>query len=317
MMLLEALVARAGAGAVQTGWAATGFETSDDTATLYLKNRAGDGRCEQGAVLIGADGIHSAIRAQIAPDEGGPVWKGAVLWRGTTQSAPFKTGASMVMVGHKGLRLVIYPISKPDAQTGAQTINWIAHIDEPPKRERATGDWTSRVDVQDILPLLDHLEVDWLDIPALIKGADAVFEYPMVDRNPLDAWQQGCVSLMGDAAHAAYPVGSNGAGSAILDARNLGAAFVAHGVGAKALAVYEAEMRPRTSAVTLMNRSAGPDSILDVVEARSAGRFDDINDVIPHAEMAAHADKYKATAGFGVAQTNASAPLIAPGTRVG
>jgi hypothetical protein len=121
---------------------------------------------------------------------------------------------------------------------------------------------------------------------------------------------------MGDAAHAAYPVGSNGAGSAIIDARKLGAMFIEHGIAPNALQAYEAMMRPPTSKVVLMNRTAGPDSILDTVEERCGGQFDDIEDVIPKQELAAHAAKYKAAAGFGIEETNARAPTIAAGARV-
>ena len=315
-LLYETLVARAGSEAIQTGWQAKRFETDGRRARLFLEAADGTRRVEEGDVLIGADGIHSAIRAQIAPDEGDPKWGGAVLWRGTTMGKPFLTGASMVMIGHDGLRFVSYPISAPDPQTGLAEINWIANLnyasDDPWNKE----DWSRRANLEDFLPRFEHFDLGWIDIPGLIRGSGAVYEYPMVDRDPLPSWTTGSVSLMGDAAHPAYPVGSNGAGSAIIDARKLGKAFVDHGVNANALKAYEAEMRPPTSKVTLLNRTAGPDSILDVVEARSGGLFDDINDVIPEAEMAAHAAKYKSAAGFGVEETNASPPTLSPSAYV-
>ena len=177
-------------------------------------------------------------------------------------------------------------------------------------------DWSRTANLDDFLPQLSTLEADWIDIPALITGAETVYEYPMVDRDPIDTWTDGNVTLMGDAAHAAYPVGSNGAGSAIIDARQLGAAFLAHGVNANALLAYEAKMLPPTSKVVLMNRGSGPDSILGTVEDRCGGDFDDIEDVIPKAELIAHADKYKAAAGFGIEATNAAPRTIPKDARV-
>jgi flavin-dependent dehydrogenase len=159
---------------------------------------------------------------------------------------------------------------------------------------------------------------DWLDVPALVRRADKVYEYPMVDRDPLERWTEGRVSLMGDAAHAAYPVGSNGAGSAIIDARKLGRAFLAHGLTELALQAYEAEMRPITSKVVLTNRVAGPDQILDIVEERCGGEFTNIDDVISQHELADHAARYKAIAGYAIEATNAAPPtIVVPADRSG
>jgi 2-polyprenyl-6-methoxyphenol hydroxylase-like FAD-dependent oxidoreductase len=283
---------------------------------LHLRNSQGQVRTEQGSVLIGADGIHSAIRHQIAPDEGEPRWNGAMLWRGTSRARPFKTGASMVMVGHSGLRFVSYPISKPDPQSGLATINWIANLQFDPKGAFNKEDWSREARLDDFLPQFESMRFDWLDVPSLVRSADRVYEYPMVDRDPLERWTHGRVSLMGDAAHAAYPVGSNGAGSAIIDARKLGRAFLDHGPGPAALQAYEDEMRPLTSKVILTNRVAGPDQILDVVEERCGGRFGQIEEVISREELAAHADRYKAIAGFAIAATNNAPATIAQGARL-
>jgi len=161
------------------------------------------------------------------------------------------------------------------------------------------------------LPQFEGLALDWIDIPGLIRGAEEVFEYPMVDSDPVPKWTFGNVSLVGDAAHPAYLVGSYGAGSAIIDARKIGRAFLEYGVINEALEAFEVEMRPQWSQVTLLNRKAGPDSILDVIEERCGGDFRDINDVYPEHEMAAFSAKYKIAAGFGVEQANAE-PSIMP-----
>ena len=315
-LLLQTLLNRAGTACVECGWAATGFDNEDGQAVLHLRNAAGQTRTERGSVLIGADGIHSAIRRQIAPEEGEPIWGGAVLWRGTTRARPFKTGASMVMVGYSGLRFVSYPISVSDPDTGLATINWIANLNYGPDQAWNKEDWNREARVEDFAPRFAGMRFDWLDIPSLISGAEKVYEYPMVDRDPLDRWTVGCVSLMGDAAHAAYPVGSNGAGSAIIDARQLGRAFLDHGLTPQALQAYEAKMRPITSKVVLTNRVAGPDHILDIVEARCGGDFVRIDDVISQEELAEHAAQYKSIAGYAVDATNNAPHTIAPGESV-
>jgi 2-polyprenyl-6-methoxyphenol hydroxylase-like FAD-dependent oxidoreductase len=311
MLLHEELLRRAGPGCIQCGWGATHFENNGHQVVLHLRNLAGETRVERGSVLIGADGIHSAIRKQIAPDEGEPIWGGAVLWRGTTLARPFKTGASMVMIGYSGLRFVAYPISEPDPETGLAMINWIANLNYDPEQHWNKEDWNREARLEDFLPRFEAMRFDWLDVPALIRKAEKVFEYPMVDRNPLDRWTVGRVSLMGDAAHAAYPVGSNGAGSAIIDARQLGRAFLEHGLTPDALMAYEVKMRPITSKVVLTNRVAGPDHILDIVEERCGGQFERIDDVISQEELTQHATQYKAIAGYSIQATNEAPPTIA------
>lgn len=314
-LLYEELIRRAGPECVSCGWTATGFGHEGDKAILHLRNREGQEQTVSGDILIGADGIHSALRAQIAPDEGEPIWGGAVLWRGTTQAVPFKTGASMIMVGYSGLRFVSYPISLPDPQTGLATINWIANLNYDPDQHWNKEDWNRVAKLEDFLPKFEGMRFDWLDAPGLIRASEQVFEYPMVDRNPLERWTVGRVSLMGDAAHAAYPVGSNGAGSAIIDARKLGRAFLEFGLTPEALALYESEMRPVTTKVVLTNRVAGPDQILDVVEERCGGTFDNIEDVISSEELADHARRYKAIAGYAMDTINSSPPTIPAGAR--
>lgn len=315
MMLYRALVERAGPDCIETGWTATGFDNDGDEAMLHLVSADGEKRTERGTIVIGADGIHSAIRAQIAPNEGPPVWAGAVLWRGTTRAKPFRTGASMVMVGHSRCRFVSYPISKIDPDTGLATVNWIANLAFPPDAHWNKEDWNRRANLADFLPRYTDWTFDWLNVPELVKGATEVFEYPMVDRNPLERWTYGRVTLTGDAAHAAYPVGSNGAGQAIVDARKLGRAFLDHGATPAALEAYEAEMRPVTTKVVLTNRTAGPDAILDVIEERCGGEFEKIEDVISREELAEHANAYKKIAGFAVDTLNAAPPIIPEGAR--
>ena len=317
MMLYEELLERAGPDCVETGWRATAFENTATGAALLLENKDGETRREEGALVIGADGIHSALRDQIAPDEGQPKWGGFVLWRGTTNTKPFLTGASMVMVGYHSLRFVSYPISKIDPETGEALINWIATIKYRPEDGYNKEDYNRFANLDDFLPQFTDWTFDWLNVPEMVQAANTVYEYPMVDRDPLPRWTFEQTTLIGDAAHAAYPVGSNGAGQAIVDSRVLGACLLEHGLTNAAIQAYEDKMRPPTTNVISANRGdEGPDAILDVVEERCGGVFDDINDVIPHADLVVHSEKYKKLAGFGIEEINSQPSTIAVGAKI-
>ncbi len=311
MMLYDALLQRAGPDCVETGARAVGFETGKD-AILLLEN----GQRETGQFLIGADGIHSAIRAQMNPDEGEPIWNGRVLWRATTRVPEYFGGAAMVMIGHDDLRLVAYPISQTDSE-GMATINWIAEKRFPLDATWKKEDWNRAADINDFLPDFRDWSFDWIDVPNLIQGAEVIYEYPMVDRDALPRWTQDCVTLIGDAAHPTYPVGSNGASQAIIDARVIGAKFLEHGLAPQALQSYEDDVRPVTTGVGKANRAGGgPDGVLQRVEDLCGGEFDDIDDVIPRAELATHAEKYKSIAGFSIAELNTRPQTIPSGAHV-
>lgn len=313
MMLYDALVKRAGAQVITAGKRATGFETSDTGATLIFD----DGDRVDGAMIVAADGIHSAIRAQMYPDEGEPIWNGRILWRATSQGDAYQGGGAMVMIGHNDLRFVSYPISDPDPDTNVATINWIAEKQFDLSDNWRKEDWNRAVDRNEFLPLFKDWTFDWIDVPGLIRDAEVVLEYPLVDRDPLPQWSFGRVTLMGDAAHPTYPVGSNGASQAIIDARVIGAQMLAHGITPDAFAAYEDQVRPIATGVGLaIRKGGGPDAVLQMVEDLCSGDFDDINDVIPHDDLAAHAAKYKSIAGFSIEELNARPPIIAPGARM-
>lgn len=312
MMLYEALVARAGPDCITTGGRAVGFEQTADGVDLLLA----DGSRKGGTLIVAADGIHSALRQQMYPNEGAPIWNGKILWRATTQGTPWKGGASMAMIGHGRVRLVAYPISAPD-DDGRATLNWIAEKSFDPSSPWKKEDWNRAADINDFIGDFEGWQFDWIDVPALIRGAEVVYEYPMVDRDPLPQWRHGAVTLMGDAAHPTYPVGSNGASQAILDARVLGAELLKHGLTSAALTAYEARMRPAATRIGQANRAGqGPDAVLQQVEDLCGGDFNEINDVIPRAELEAHAQKYKQISGFSIAELNASPRTIPEGVKL-
>jgi hypothetical protein len=306
MLLFDAARERLGPGRILTGHQLTGWD--QDTATV--RAHFADGKPDhQGTLLIAADGIHSAARQSLYPQEGPPVWKGVVLWRGTTRAAPYLTGRTMAMIGHEALKFVAYPI-EPPGPDGTVLTNWIAERKFAADHVWRREDWNRDGRFDDFLPQFESWRFDWLNVPALVQGAERCFEYPMVDRDPLPRWTFGRVTLLGDAAHAMYPIGSNGASQAILDARVLTREILRLGPVPEALAAYEAERRPATAAIVAANRAQGPDEILEVVESRAPGGFDRIDDVLGTNELEAIAARYKRLAGFDREALNARGPLV-------
>lgn len=304
MLLLQTVRARLGAARVREGY-------SYARHTVWPSGRVGAwfetavGGDQYGPVvadvLIGADGIHSAVRKRFYPNEGPPNWSGAMLWRAAIEDAPFLTGRTMIMAGHENQKLVVYPISQKAFEAGRSLTNWIAEIrigapgDPPPSRES----WNKPGRFKDFMPAFQNWVFDWLDFPSLAEKTPEALEFPMVDRDPVPAWSFGPVTLLGDAAHPMYPVGSNGASQAILDARTLTEALE-HGAGDihGALIDYEAKRLPVTAALVASNRRQGPEQVMQMVEERAPNGFEQLDDVISQTELEAVSKQYKQVAGF-------------------
>lgn len=316
MLLHRTVLERLGPDAIRTAHRVTGYRNTSDGVIVEVDTRDGQTTEVTGSVLVAADGLHSSVRAQMHPDQPDPQWGGQILWRGAALGPPVRSGAAFTLVGTIEQRFVHYPISPVDPETGLQLQNWIAELTVDASGGLSGSDWNKRVDLDAFLPAFEGWRFDWLDIPSLVRSAPAVWEFPMVDRDPVDRWVDGRVCLIGDAAHVMYPVGSNGASQAIVDARKLGAAFIDRGVGPDALLTFEEELLEPISALVLRNRGHGPIGILEVVGERSGGYFDDIADVIPRHEIEAFMANYKAAAGFAIETLNAAPRTIPIGASV-
>lgn len=311
MMLYHALIERAGPDVVRLGSRVAGYHNNTD-GTVTAEVSEGDGSVvhEKGTVLIGADGLHSAVRSTMHPDQPEPHWGGALLWRGTSRARPVRTGSSFIGLGTNKQRMVIYPISEPDSD-GLAEVNWIAEVtfDDPEVRQKG---WYKPAPISDFVHFFEDWRYDWLDVPALIRGADFAYETPMIDRDPIPTWVDGAVALLGDAAHVMYPTGSNGASQAIIDGRTLASKFLAFGVTAEALRAYDTQLCGPVSEVVLRNRGDGPFGLIHKVYDQCGGVFDEIDDVISAAERREFMQAYKAAAGFEMERLNAAPSILGP-----
>jgi 2-polyprenyl-6-methoxyphenol hydroxylase-like FAD-dependent oxidoreductase len=295
-VLMDAFIAEAGAERLLLGWQCIGAEP-DGTARF---RRAGSGEAlppQQGAAVIGADGIHSVIRKGLHPDDGEPIYSGVNMWRGVTRWPPICGGAAMIRCGwFTHAKLVIYPIRNAIDGSGRQLVNWVVEIETPAYEG---WNWACPGRLEDFLPPMRDWHFDWLDVPAFLARAEVALEYPMVDKDPLARWSFGRITLLGDAAHPMYPRGSNGAGQAILDARALAECLASCADPEAALRAYEARRLEATAKVVRTNRSTPPDWILGEVHKRTGDKpFTSIDAVISREELAAITDAYKRVAGY-------------------
>jgi 2-polyprenyl-6-methoxyphenol hydroxylase-like FAD-dependent oxidoreductase len=263
----------------------------------FRGDKGGELPPQRGSVLIACDGIHSAIRKQFYPAEGEPIYSGVNMWRGVTRWGPVLSGANMIRAGWLAHgKMVIYPIRDNIDAEGRQLVNWVAEIETPEYRR---WDWNRPADLENFIGAYADWHFDWLDVPAMIRAADTVLEFPMVDKDPLERWSFGRVTLLGDAAHPMYPRGSNGAGQAIVDARVLADCLAAHGDPVEALKAYEAARLEVTGNVVRTNRKDPPDAILREVYERTGDKpFINIDDFISKDDLAAITQGYKRVAGY-------------------
>ena len=304
MLLYNELTKRAGSKVIKTNatlknWKnkTTGVEMTmvDRKSGVVLFNH-------KASVMVGCDGINSTVRTKLYPFEGVANWSGIMMWRGTTKGSKFLSGKSMVMVGQRNQKFVAYPIH--EFTDGEVLINWICDLKFPDDYHWTKQDWNLKGELVDLWPSFEDWIFPWLDVASIIKNTSDIYKYPMVDRNPLNRWTFERVTLLGDAAHAMYPIGSNGASQAILDSVHLARAFEKYGLSLSALNSYEGQRREKVNTLINANRGDGPDKILDIVADRAPNGFKKINDVVKLEELRSIALKYKSTAGFDIDRLN-------------
>ena len=284
--------------ALRTDSRVVGFTQTEGGVTAQLAN----GEQIAGDALVGADGIHSALRALLHPDDGGVRWQGIQMWRGAVDWPVLWDGQTMCIAGDRRAKLVLYPIG-PGSSPHRRLLNWVVYVslsgagESPPGRQ----DWSREAARETVLPHVAHFRLPFIDPAALIRASAMASEYPMCDRDPLPWWTQGRVTLLGDAAHPMYPVGSNGASQAVLDARCL-ADLLAAGDAPAALAAYEAERLPKTSGIVASNRQGGPERVIDMIADLAPDGFADVSEVASQEELAAIVGGYARLAGFAVAR---------------
>jgi 2-polyprenyl-6-methoxyphenol hydroxylase-like FAD-dependent oxidoreductase len=308
-VLYAATRARIGADHIHTAHQLHAFVQDDHGVTATFLRRDGSEATvtAHGDVLIAADGMHSTVRRAFYPEEGPPTWNGIMLWRGAVEYPPFLTGRSMLIAGGMQAKLVLYPISHQTCRPGTTLLNWAVAATlgdgaaPPPRRE----DWHRRGRLDDLLPHVDGVfRLGLIDPVEIIRTTEAIYEYPMCDRDPLPHWSFGRVTLLGDAAHPMYPVGSNGASQAILDARCVALLLAETMDIVTALQAYEAARLPATAQIVQDNRAGGPERVIDVVEERAPHGFANLDEVASHAELEAIVKGYAKMAGFNQAQVN-------------
>jgi 2-polyprenyl-6-methoxyphenol hydroxylase-like FAD-dependent oxidoreductase len=289
---------------VQTNRLCTGVEQDESGARLLFKETT-TGRVLPpiaADIVVAADGVNSALRKQLVGDS--IVFTGINTWRGVTKHKPILSGRSYLRIGSilTG-KIVIYPIIDNVDGEGNQLINWTTEF----KRDTTEmNDWNKPGDLAEFISVYESWNFDWLDVAALIRNSDFIFEYPMVDKDPLPRWTYGRVTLAGDAAHPMYPRGSNGSAQAVIDARVLAECLAQGGDPRDSLKAYEAARREATGKVVRTNREHPPDFINIKVEELTGDKpFDNLDDFITQDELRALSDNYKRIAGFAVSDVKA------------
>ena len=301
-ILLAAVHERLGPDAVVCDHQFVGLDQTESQVMLHFRAMSdGSVRPPVAAdVVIACDGVNSAVRRMFYPGES-VTFTGINTWRGVTRRKPILDGRTYMRIGSiKTGKIVIYPIVDDIDGSGDQLINWIAEIE---RDNNDRNDWNQPGDRRDFLPIYESFKFDWLDVGQLIRDADTVLEYPMVDKDPVAQWTFGRVTFAGDAAHPMYPRGSNGSAQALIDVRLLADLLAVHADPRAAFAAYEAERRPATAEIVRTNRVSPPDIInLRVEELVGDRPFDDLDDYISQAELRGLSEQYKRVAGFSMQQ---------------
>jgi len=242
--LHDALRAALGDQHITLGARCVAVEQHDNVVTA----RFADGRHATGALLIGADGIHSVVRDHVVgPDR--PIWSRQISWRGLVSAT----------VGHElGLEVRHHSFWGPRTQfvcfyvAAGRLVNWVGNTQSDD--DWSEESWSARGDRDEVLRLF----ADWHpQVRALIADTEQVFKWALFDRPPLQKWTRGRVTLLGDAAHPMLPYMAQGASQSIEDAFVLAGCLAAdRDDPQRAIDGYSTLRRERTAAVQAASRDA-------------------------------------------------------------
>ena len=298
IVLLEAVIERLGAESIMTNHRCKGVEQDAQSVTVsFTESSTGKPIAPaRGDIAIACDGVNSVVRKQFYPDEK-LAYAGINMWRGITPHKPIFDGHTYLRAGSIDTgKMVIYPIIDNVDSQGNQLINWVAELRQP---NMGMNDWNKSGKLEDFFHAYKDWHFDWLDVAQLIMDADQILEYPMVDRDPVDRWTFGRITLLGDAAHPMYPRGANGGAQAVIDARTLADLLVKMDNGVEALAAYEKARLQPTATIVRTNREYPPDYINIKVDELTGGLpFKNIDDVISREELKRISENYARIAGF-------------------
>ncbi len=304
MVLLDAFYAQIGSKNLHLAHQFSSFQQDQNSVIANFTNPKTSIKSQYtGSLLIGADGIHSTVRASLHPNQSPMQFSGIMMWRGTTYQKPFFDGSTVLVCGNTRVQLVAYPISHPDHNGNVQT-NWVVEIEDPALAKLHEENWNRTGQLNDFIHYFDDWDLDFLNFSTMFKNAETVLEYPMVDRDPLLFWGNGLVTLLGDAAHPMYPRGGNGASQAIVDASRLVSLLQNTQNITLSLQKYEAERIPATTIVVNNNRTANQVAIFKLIEKHCNGKCNKVHTCIDNNIIQSIAETYKKQAGFSVEQVN-------------
>jgi 5-methylphenazine-1-carboxylate 1-monooxygenase len=309
-LLMRAVRERIGENNFCSGLRLVAFE--QDRYRVIAKFRSVSSRTllDDADILVGADGIHSTVRSELYPNEGEPRFAGQLMWRAATDAEIFLGGRTMVVAGHFDQRIIAYPIGR-STKEGRLLTNWVCQMavtEQAPSRE----DWNRWTSKERVLTAFGKWSFPWLDVPDLINRAPEILEFPLVDRDPVQAWTFGRVTLLGDAAHPMQPIGSQAGTQAVIDARVLTAALLAVSDPIEALRRYDIERRPIMNDIVVRNRHFGPEAALQLVEERAPNGFDRIDEVVSQQDLKTIAASFSSAAGLDIETVNSRPPYLKP-----